>query len=118
MVYISSVTRTFVRTKLFDKQADGAGLTEERVRKLEEHLLKMDCRDGTHITSNIWKTRWSLDGKGKSGGVRIYYFDYIEICHTLLILTYPKSEKDNLSKAEINELAKFVKEIKNEYSIQ
>ena len=117
MVYIVFVTRTFVRTKLFDKQAEAAGLTEERVRKLEEHLLKMGCRDGTHITSNIWKTRWSLEGKGKSGGVRIYYFDYIEISHTFMLLTYPKSEKDNLSKAEISELAKFVKEIKNEYGI-
>lgn len=117
MVYVVDLTRTFVRTKLFDKQAAAARLIEERVRKLEEHLLKMGCQDGAHITSNIWKTRWPLEGKGKSGGARNYYFNYIEISHTFMRLTYPKSEKDNLGKAEISELAKFVTEIKNEYNV-
>lgn len=54
---------------------------------------------------------------GCSGGVRIDYFDYPEISHTFLLLVHPQSERENLSKAEIGELAKIVREIKDEHSI-
>ncbi len=98
--------------------ATAAGLNEENIRKFEEHLLKRECRDGTHITANVWKTRWALEGRGKSGGVRIYYFDFTEISHTFLLLVYAKAVKDNLTKAEERELANFVREIKNEQTFK
>lgn len=54
-------------------------------------------------------------GKGKSGGFR-YIYVYIVIAGTIyLIHFYGKNEKDNLSKAERNELAKLVKELKRLY---
>lgn len=54
-------------------------------------------------------------GKGKSGGFR-YVYVYIEIAGTIyLIHFYGKNEKANLSKAERNELAKLVKELKRLY---
>jgi hypothetical protein len=54
-------------------------------------------------------------GKGKSGGFR-YIYVYIVIAGTIyLIHFYGKSEKANLSKAERNELAKLVKELKRLY---
>ena len=54
-------------------------------------------------------------GKGKSGGFR-YIYIYIVIDGTIyLIHFYGKNEKDNLSKAEQNELAKLVKELKRLY---
>ena len=54
-------------------------------------------------------------GKGKSGGFR-YIYVYIVIAGTIyLIHFYGKNEKANLSKAERNELAKLVKELKRLY---
>jgi hypothetical protein len=54
-------------------------------------------------------------GKGKSGGFR-YIYIYIVIAGTIyLIHFYGKNEKANLSKAERNELAKLVKELKRLY---
>ncbi|MBK9527927.1 MAG: addiction module toxin RelE [Acidobacteria bacterium] len=54
-------------------------------------------------------------GKGKSGGFR-YIYVYIVIAGTIyLIHFYGKNEKGNLSKAERNELAKLVKELKRLY---
>ena len=54
-------------------------------------------------------------GKGKSGGFR-YIYVYIVIAGTIyLIHFYAKNEKTNLSKAERNELAKLVKELKRLY---
>lgn len=54
-------------------------------------------------------------GKGKSGGFR-YIYVYIVIAGTIFLLHfYSKNEKANLSKAERNELAKVVKELKRLY---
>ena len=54
-------------------------------------------------------------GKGKSGGFR-YIYVYIVIAGTIYLLHfYGKNEKDNLSKAERNELAILVKELKRLY---
>lgn len=54
-------------------------------------------------------------GKGKSGGFR-YVYIYIEIAGTIyLIHFFGKNEKANLSKAERNEVAKLVKELKRLY---
>ena len=55
-------------------------------------------------------------GKGKSGGFR-YVYVYVEIAGTIYLLHfYGKNEKANLSKAERNELAKLVKELKRIYA--
>lgn len=55
-------------------------------------------------------------GKGKSGGFR-YIYVYIVIARAIYLIDfYGKNEKANLSKAERNELAKSVKELKRLYA--
>jgi len=54
-------------------------------------------------------------GKGKSRGFR-YIYVYIVIAGTIYLIDfYSKNEKSNLSKAERNELAMLVKELKRLY---
>ena len=54
-------------------------------------------------------------GRGKSGGFR-YIYMYIEIAGTIYLLHFfGKNEKANLSKAERNEVAKLVKELRRLY---
>ncbi|MBX7060075.1 MAG: type II toxin-antitoxin system RelE/ParE family toxin [Pyrinomonadaceae bacterium] len=54
-------------------------------------------------------------GRGKSGGFR-YVYVYIEIAGTIFLLHFfGKNEKANLSKAERNEVAKLVRELKRIY---
>lgn len=56
-----------------------------------------------------------ISGRGKSGGFRYVYL-YIEIAGTIYLLHFfGKNEKANLSKAERNEVAKLVKELKRLY---
>ena len=56
-------------------------------------------------SGGLRKMRWAMPGRGKSGGVRvIYYFwgsaeDRITFCDI-----YPKNEKENLSRGEIESL--------------
>ncbi len=61
------------------------------------------------------KLRFAVDGKGKSGSVRIIYYYYNESIPVFLITVFAKKEKDNLTKAERNMLAKVVRILRDSY---
>ena len=58
-------------------------------------------------TGGIRKFRWASGNKGKSGGARVIYFYHNGTMPLFLLSIFGKSEKENLSKAERNELAKL-----------
>ena len=65
---------------------------------------------GTPIGNNCYKIRIAIasKGKGKSGGARVIT-NYIVTDSTVYLLSiYDKSEKDNLTDKELNELLKFI----------
>lgn len=59
-------------------------------------------------TGGVRKLRWGGDGKGKSGGNRIIYFYHNDKMPLYLLTVFGKKDKDNLTKAERNELKKLV----------
>ena len=52
--------------------------------------------------------RFALENRGKSSSVRVIYVDFLIYEKLYLLTAYPKNEKDNLTKAERNELKKLV----------
>ena len=78
---------------------------EELVSYLSAHPADGDLIEGT---GGVRKLRWARQGMGKSGGVRVIYFFYNKGTPLYALTIYGKGEKDNLSKAERNELAKLV----------
>lgn len=59
-------------------------------------------------TGGVRKMRFAFEDRGKSGSVRVIYIDF-EVYEKIFLLTaYPKSEKDNLSKAVRNEFRQIV----------
>ncbi|MDH5388371.1 MAG: type II toxin-antitoxin system RelE/ParE family toxin [Gammaproteobacteria bacterium] len=74
------------------------------INYLASHPASGDIMQGT---GGIRKLRWSANGKGKSGGVRIIYYFHNELMPLFLLTLFGKGEKANLSKAERNELAKL-----------
>lgn len=52
--------------------------------------------------------RFAFEQKGKSGSVRIIYVDFDVYEKIFLITAYPKSEKDNLTNAERNEIRQMI----------
>ena len=56
-------------------------------------------------TGGIRKLRWSAQGKGKRGGVRVIYYRHNEAMPLFLLTVFGKGEKANISKGERNELA-------------
>jgi hypothetical protein len=103
------MTREFVMMPEFDRQWAQMGLTDDELRQLQELLLQ-NPKAGAVIkgTKGLRKIRIALEGQGKRGGGRAAYVDFAIYETIYLITAYPKSEKDNLSKAERNEIAKKI----------
>lgn len=103
------MTRTFVELPLFRSKWKSLGLDDDDLKRLQEEML-LDPKTGAVIreTGGVRKMRFAFEHRGKSGSVRIIYIDF-EVYEKIYLLTaYPKNEKDNLSKAERNELRELV----------
>ena len=103
------MTREFVMMPEFDRQWFKQGLTDDDLRQLQEVLLK-NPKAGKIIrgTKGLRKLCIAFEGKGKSGGGRVVYVDFAVHESIYFITVYPKSEKDSLSKAERNSIAKMI----------
>ena len=73
------------------------------------------CGDLIQGTGGVRKVRIAVRGKGKSGGVRVVYYYCNEMLPVLLLTVFAKNEKDNLTKAERNALAKLVRTLRDRY---
>jgi hypothetical protein len=94
----------------------GSKLTLEENASLISRLAKHPD-DGVLIkgTGGIRKLRWAAKGKGKSGSVRVIYYFYNSSLPLFLLTLFGKDEKSNLSQAEVNELARLVILLRQNY---
>jgi len=107
------MTRTFIHTREFDLQWKNANLSDDDLRTLEEELLA-DPETGNRIpgTGGLRKYRIPLEGRGKSGGARVCYYDSSGTKKIYLITVYEKNKKDDLSMGERNQLKQLVKQLR------
>ncbi len=109
------MTRTFVELPLFRSKWKSLGLDDDDLKRLQEEML-LDPKTGAVMkeTGGVRKMRFAFEHRGKSGSIRIIYIDF-EVYEKIYLLTaYPKSEKDNLTKAERNELKELVKVLEHQ----
>ena len=87
---------TVIETPTFVSEAEGIWSEEERLEFIS--FLARDPEAGVVIpgSGSCRKVRWSRQGTGKSGGVRVIYFVRSAHEELWLLLVYPKSEKDNV----------------------
>ena len=71
----------------------------------------MFCR----VPGGIRKLRWSAQGKGKGGDVRVIYYYHDNAIPLFLLTVFGKGQKANVSKAERNELARFTNLLRKHY---
>ncbi len=73
--------------------------------------LEKDPSQGTPIGQDCYKIRLAIKskGKGKSGGARIITCVKVIDGFVFLLTIYSKSEKDNISNKELQELIKGLK---------
>lgn len=89
---------TFIELVGFSKRREGL-LSDEEFRLMQEALI-VDPECGPLIpgTGGFRKLRWSRQGMGKSGGVRVIYYSLIPHSHRLyLALIYAKNEAESLT---------------------
>jgi hypothetical protein len=72
---------------------------------LAYHPLAGDVIAGT---GGVRKLRWSLEGRGKSGGARVVYYYHDERMPLYLLSAYAKNDRANISHAERNAYKRLV----------
>ena len=101
---------TVVETLLFQRQWPLYWTEEERGQFAafiaRDPLVGVVVRD----SGGIRKVRWSREGSGKSGGVRVIYFTRLAEGEVVLLTLYAKSKTDNLTGAKLKEIRRAFEE--------
>lgn len=63
-----------------------------------------DSGDVVRGSGGIRKVRWSRQGSGKSGGVRIVYFNRLANGEIWLLMIYAKSKQDSISGEQLRKI--------------
>lgn len=103
------MTKTFIQTNTFEKQWDALGLSDEDLCRLEYEI--MNNPEGGPIvpgTGKLRKRRFAIGNRGKRGSTRVCYVDFVVLETVYLFMIYPKSQKENLSKEECNNIKKMI----------
>jgi mRNA-degrading endonuclease RelE of RelBE toxin-antitoxin system len=79
-------------------------------RALQSQLLETP-EVGVRIpgTGGLRKLRWSAEGRGKRGGVRVIYFFVEQRALIVLLLLYPKNVQDDLTAEQKRALRELVR---------
>lgn len=105
-----------VETSAYLKDADDAGIPENERAAIKLFLSKHpkagDLMEGT---GGARKLRFAGRGKGKSGGYRVITFYGGDDIPVFLLAALSKGERENLSKAERNELKKELGSLAQDY---
>jgi hypothetical protein len=100
---------TVAETTEYSRRAKKLLSEQERNNLIAFLAARPEAGDVMEGTGGVRKVRWAREGKGKSGGVRVIYYYHNEGIPLYLLTLYGKSEKDNLSAGERNDLAKLVR---------
>lgn len=106
--------RMFIHTKLFDKKWDLLGCDDDDLIELQkaicENPQKYPVIKGT---GGVRKIRFALEGRGKSGGARVLYVDFVVHGVIGLLSVYSKNEKEDINEDE-RKILKTMVEIFND----
>jgi hypothetical protein len=97
---LSRFLPTIVETSAFARRAEKLLSAQEH----EELLLYLSvfyaAGDEIPGTGGVRKLRYALQGRGKSGGVRVIYYFFDEMNPLLALFLYAKNDQANLTPAE------------------
>ena len=109
------MNREFISLDIFSRLWEGLGLNDDDLMELQEHLnIYPETGEIIKKTGGVRKMRWAVKNKGKRGGIRVLYIDFISYEKIYLLMVYPKSKKENITDNEKKVIRKLVEELKNE----
>ena len=104
--------RIFIHTKMFDKKWLELGCDDDDLGELQKAICESPRKHPViRGTGGVRKIRILLDGRGKSGGARVLYVDFVVHGVVGLLFAYPKNEKENITEAERKTLKTMVEQI-------
>ena len=92
-------------------KADGLLTQTEQDEVVEVLARDPTCGDVIVGSGGIRKMRFAFGHRGKSGGARVVYYFRDHGMPLYLLTLFAKNEKANLSLAELNALARLVKDL-------
>ena len=97
-----------VETSIFTRRVQ-ALLQDDEYRLLQLYLAgQPDAGAVIKGTGGLRKVRWSVGARGKRGGVRAIYYWSKPLDRILMLMIYPKSERDDLTPDQLRILRKVV----------
>ena len=104
---------TVAETPLFMRQAADVWTDEERLAFVDFIARNPEAGDVIPETGGVRKVRWSRQGSGKRGGVRVIYFYYRADVPIYLLMVYAKARREDLApeaKRAVQALAARIKQ--------
>ena len=92
---------TVVETPTFAKQVDKVWSEDERLDFIQWLSIHPEAGDVITNAEGARKIRWSINGAGKRGGVRVIYFNQTEEELIYLLAIYKKTKQENMPAKEI-----------------
>jgi hypothetical protein len=101
----------FIETPTFTRMVTEL-LSDDEYRELQNTLVE-DPERGDIIKGGggIRKLRHAVQGRGKSGGVRVIYYWVKDNHQIFMLVVYSKAKKDNLTDKETAILREYVKRL-------
>lgn len=99
---------TVIETPLFQKQWPLYWTEEERGTFAAYLAHHPTAGDVIPEAGGLRKIRWKRAGSGKSGGVRVIYFNRISQGEIVLLTLYAKAQMDNLTASELKEISRVL----------
>jgi hypothetical protein len=98
----------FIETTVFTRQVLSL-LADEEYREFQRFLTgQPDAGALIKGSGGLRKVRWAMEGRGKRGGVRAIYFWAVEHEQPLMLLMYPKNERDGLTPGQVKTLRRII----------
>jgi hypothetical protein len=91
---------TVAETSLFVRQSEAVWKSEERLEFIDFIASNPEVGDIIPGAGGVRKVRWSRQGSGKRGGVRVIYFYHNTEIPLYLLMVYAKARQENLSADE------------------
>jgi hypothetical protein len=109
------MTREFIELPEFLNRWYKIGLKDNDLHELEQYLCN-NPQKGVLMkdTGGLRKIRWKKETRGKSGGIRVLYVDFLYFEKIYLISVYTKNEKENINASEKKEIKKLIDLLKFE----
>jgi mRNA-degrading endonuclease RelE of RelBE toxin-antitoxin system len=86
-------------------------LSDDDYGILQQHLVAdPEAGDLVRGSGGLRKIRWTLQGRGKRGGVRVIYYWAARQQIILMLLIYSKNEQDDLAPGQLEMLKRTVEE--------